>query len=500
MMVAKRQYIASRASFRTTGFTLLLLTGLVQAAPLTERVSINSNGEEAEGGASESPSISADGRFVAFTSNAYNLAEEATPYYRHIYVHDRDTGDTTLVSKTTDGTVGSYSSEHPSISSDGRFVAFHSYISPKYQIFVYDRETKTRTLVSRASNGTTGNDSSKNPIISGNGRFVVFVSLANNLVENDSNNIPDIFVHDRETGVTRRINVASDGTQSTVAPGDSELVWDRAVYSISDDGQYVVFDSSDGGLVDNDTNEVSDVFLHDRQTATTERISVTAGGGEGDKYARFGRISGDGGYVAFMTLSHLLGDGTGGVFVHDRVSKELTRVSLNSDGTIISALSVPYGISYDGRYVSFASAWTYDYTYLFVHDRADGLTTQVNVAHDGSQDYGHLLSKPSISASGQFVAFASDGENLVPGDLNAKTDVFVNDYFLTKETIISGDGSVDDEDADTSGGVGDDTVDGETVELDVTNTGGGGVMGSGLLIMLCLSVMARRRRHGSIFG
>lgn len=498
MMITKRSFITSNTIVWITGCVLLILASITQAATLTTRVSISSSGAEAEG-SSESASISEDGRYVAFESNANNLAEEATPFYRHIYVHDRDTGDTSLVSKATDGTVGNYTSGHPSISSDGRFVAFHSYINPRYQVFVYDRETGVRTLVSRSNTGTMGNDSSKKPIISGNGRFVVFVSLANNLVENDSNELPDIFVHDRDTGETSRINVASDGTQSTVAPGDSEIVWDRAIYSISDDGRYVVFDSSDGALVDNDTNEVSDVFLHDRQAGTTERISVSASGEEGDKYARFGAISGDGRYVVFMTPSHLLGDGAGGVFIHDRETKEITRVSLYSDGTLISGISVPGGLSRNGRYVLFSSASSFNYTYLYVHDREDGVTTQVNVAHDGNNDYGKLQSS-SISSLGQFVAFSSDGENLVIGDLNASNDVFVNDYFLTRDSVIGGDESVDDENTDTNSGVGDDTNDG--VELDVTNTGGGGggAIGLGLLFMLCLSAMTRRRRCGSIFG
>ena len=180
-------------------------------------------------------------------------------------------GQIVRVSVSSDGTQGNAESGLPSISADGRFIAFYSEptnlvshnTNKASDIFVHDLWTRDTTRVSVASGGTQSNGPSWEPSISGDGRYIAFVSTANNLVSGDTNicssyllpgQCPDIFVHDRQTGQTIRASVASDGSQSD---GDSAGV------TISADGRYVAFHSFASNLVSGDTNNCPDVFVHD---------------------------------------------------------------------------------------------------------------------------------------------------------------------------------------------------------------------------------------------
>jgi Tol biopolymer transport system component len=212
-----------------------------------------------------------------------------------VFVHDLVTGQTTRVSVASDGTEGNYSS----ISGDGRYVAFSA-----YEVFVHDRLTGETTRVSVASDGTGGNSVSYDPSISGDGRYVAFESWASNLVAGDANGWADVFVHDRLTGETTRVSVAADGTEGN---GNSYNP------SISGDGRYVAFDSSASSLVAEDTNATGDVFVHDRLTAETMRVSVAADGTEGTNLSQIPSISGDGRHVAFHSrASNLVAGDTNG--------------------------------------------------------------------------------------------------------------------------------------------------------------------------------------------
>lgn len=254
----------------------------------TERVSVTSNGAEAND-RSHTPSISADGRYVAFSSEASNLVPDDTNGAEDVFVHDHETGFTELVSVATDGTQGDAgtiqgTSQNPCISADGRSVGFESFatnfaandIKEWWDVFVHDRFTGTTELVSVASDGTPGNggvlnasSNSGDCSISADGRYVAFFSFAMNLVPGDTNRWWDAFVHDRETGITERVSVASDGSQ---APRPADISQDTTVPrpAISADGRYVAFQSFAPTLVPGDTNEVYDVFVHDRATGTTE--------------------------------------------------------------------------------------------------------------------------------------------------------------------------------------------------------------------------------------
>jgi len=355
-------------------------------------------------------------------------------------------GNTTRVSVALDGTQANDHSVDPSMSADGRYVAFESKASNlvsgdtngEQDIFVHDRQTGQTTRVSVASDGTQARSGtiygSLSPSISADGRYVAFHSYATNLVSGDTNLSSDVFVHDRQTGQTTRVSVASDGTQANNVSADP---------SISADGRYVAFVSFADNLVSGDTGYV-DVFVHDRQTGQTTRVSVATGGGQANGNSYGPSISADGRYVAFESdATNLVSGDTNfstDVFVHDRQTGQTTRVSVASDGTQANGQSSKPSISADGRYVAFmsfadnlVSMYPGPAPRIYVHDRQTGQTTLVSVASDGTPaDFGAFY--PSISADGRYVAFRSNASNLVSGDTNGTWDVFVHDR-QTRQTI-----------------------------------------------------------------
>jgi hypothetical protein len=177
--------------------------------------------------------------------------------------------------------------------------------------------TGTTTRVSVASDGTQGDGGSLSATISADGRYVAFWSVAGNLVSGDTNGKRDVFVHDRQTGQTTRVSVASDGGQGNSSSQDS---------SISADGRYVAFDSNAHNLVPDDTNYSYDVFVHDCQTGQTSRVSVASDGTQGNRYSTDPSISADGRHVAFDSRASNLVPGDTNenedIFVHDRGSAE----------------------------------------------------------------------------------------------------------------------------------------------------------------------------------
>src|SRR5437773_218323 len=190
---------------------------------------------------------------------------------------------------------------------------------------------QTTERVSVASGGTAeGNDTSLGSALSADGRFVAFDSAATDLVAGDTNGATDVFVHDRQTGTTERVSVASDGTQGNNA---------SSYPALSADGRFVAFDSDATNLVAGDTNGATDVFVHDRQTGATERVSVTSGGGtQGNGtsggFFSFPALSAAGRFVAFQSdATNLVAGDTNGatdVFVHDRQTRTTERASAPS--------------------------------------------------------------------------------------------------------------------------------------------------------------------------
>jgi len=438
------------------GVAGLILLSAILAPPVrsqtTERVSVASDGTQGDA-ASAFPSISADGRFVAFASSATNLVAGDTNGFSDVFVHDRQTGVTERVSVASDGTQGNAVSNVSAISADGRFVAFASDannlvagdINGATDVFVRDRQTGVTERVNVASDGTEGNGTSAVlaigvSAISADGRFVAFASDADNLVAGDTNTAPDVFVRDRQTGATERVSVTSDGTQGNGASGGPATgLLAIGVPAISADGRFVVFPSNATNLVAGDTNGSTDVFVRDRQTGVTERVSVASDGTQGNLASGVPAISADGRFVAFVSNAIIVAGDTNGatdVFVRDRQTGVTERVSVASDGSQgngasgSSLVGVPAISAGDGRFVGFASnasnlvTDTNGATDVFLHDRQTGATERVSVASDGTQGNG-MSGFPAISADGRFVAFASNADNLVTSDTNGAFDVFV---------------------------------------------------------------------------
>jgi Tol biopolymer transport system component len=412
--------------------------------PSTVRVSVASDGAEANDFA-HFPDISADGRFVAFSSGASTLVADDTNERADIFVHDRQSAVTTRVSVASDGAQADAGSILSALSADGRFVAFHSDASNLVEddtngvpdIFVYDRHDGKTTRVSLSSSGEQAQlGLSYWPAISSDGRFVAFVSEASNLVPADTNDHVDVFVHDRQTGETRRVSVDSDGGQAD----DFPYVPAPDLYkpSLSADGRLVAFGYSASDLVPGDTNNAGDIFVYDWLTRETKRVSVASDGSQANGSSYAPDISADGRFVAYESdATNLSGPDNGGpwdIFVHDRQTGETARVSLASDPLAApDASSAWASISADGRYVAFSSEATNLVTGddngasdIFVYDRWTGEMDRVSLNTGG--DEGNLPSlSPSISANGRYLAFASHAANLVDDDGNQYRDIFVRD-------------------------------------------------------------------------
>ncbi len=357
----------------------------------------------------------------------------------------------TLVSIATDGTQGNDNSIRPDISSDGRYVVFESGANTlvpddtnsTYDIFFHDRLSGQTSRVSIASDGTQGNGFSDVAFVSDDGRYVVFRSAANNLVLNDTNGTRDIFIHDRVTGQTIRASVSSEGNQGNGDTFDCD---------ISSDGNYVVFASYANNLVANDTNNRLDIFLYETQTGITKLVSVSSSGTLGNADSHTPSISGDGRYVGFSSYaSNLVINDTNGVadvFVYDRLTGQTTLISVATDGTQGNQLSEYPALSSDGRYIAFrsyASTLVPDdsngQSDIFVHDSLTGETTRVSVSSEGVQ--GNSYSDyPSISGDGRYAGYYSASSNLVVDDTNGYADAFIHDMLsgITIRVSVNEDG------------------------------------------------------------
>ena len=432
-----------------TPIVLVSLAG--SAVAQTIRVSVTSNGTQASGNSSL-PFLSGDGRYVAFHSSAPNLVPGDTNGRYDVFVHDLLNAQTELVSVDSNGVQGDSDSYVSSISADGRYVTFRSNADNlvagdtgfRTDVFVRDRRLGSTERVSVDSGGVQGNDDSYVSSISADGRYVAFESLASNLVAGDTNGHIDVFVRDRLSGTTERVSVDSSGVQGN---------GDGFVASISADGRYVVFGSDSTNLVAGVTNGNWDVFVRDRQLGTTELVSMDSGGVQGndESDAYDGSVSADGRYVAFVSrASNLVPGDTNGitdVFVHDRQTGATERVSVTSAGAQVSGAIDNASISANGRFVAFDRAASNlvpgdsnASRDLFVHDRVNGVTERVSVDSSGGEGNNHSH-WALTSADGRFVSFYSEASNLVAGDTTGFPDVFVHDRNPTGYTSVCEPGS-----------------------------------------------------------
>ncbi len=434
--------------------TVLVIAGIAPAQSTT-RVSVDSGGTQGDGACDIRPVISADGRFAAWSGVASNHVPGDTNAGGDVFVRDLLTGVTERASVPTGGSQAQGHSTAPSISANGRYVAFESsatnLVGPdnnqRDDVFVRDRWTGVTERVSSAPGGAESTGTNRAASISADGSRVAFMSLSENLVPGDTNGTWDIFVHDRASGLTVRASVGVNGAQGD---GGSQHP------SISANGRFVAFVSSATNLVTGDTNGKTDVFVRDLTGLTTARVHVDSNGIQGDQNAdgiAAPAVSADGRYVAFgsQATNLVFGDTNGryDVFVHDRATVATSRVSSDITGQPAEHHSRECRISQDGRYVAFVS-WAADLVTgdtngledIFLRDRLLGTTERVNLSDSGveANDAGYGL---SLSGDGRRVLFHSRASTLVGGDTNGAADIFLRDRepAPTVSVVCAGDGS-----------------------------------------------------------
>jgi hypothetical protein len=374
----------STLRFGTTVTTAFGLAAAIASAQQTTRQSVDSVGTEADNQSFVS-GISGDGRYLAFYSDATNLVA----------------GDTNV----------------------------------KTDCFVKDTQTGAVTRVSVRSSGVQANGPSISPVISLDGTITAFQSDAKNMVNGDLNLVTDIFTHDSVSGLTKRVSVDSAGNEAngqSVSP------------VISADGMIVAYASVATNLVAGDTNGQSDVFVYDRATGITTRVSVDSAGNEGNGFSYSARISANGQFIFFYSdATNLVANDTNAAtdaFVYDRSTGITERVSVDSSGNEGNGTSYNGTITADGSLCAFYSLATNLVTGdtngvadIFIHDRTNGTTYRASLDSAGNEGNNNSFTA-RISADGKFVAFYSDATNLVASDTNAVGDVFRKDL-TTGETI-----------------------------------------------------------------
>jgi Tol biopolymer transport system component len=428
---------------------LFVWGGILSAAPGDiVRCSTKAGGGQASGGGSYESSISADGRYVAFLSDASDLVSGDTNSERDVFRKDLQTGAIVRCSTDSTGTQADNSSYTCSISEDGRYVVFDSIATNLVpgdtnsvgDVFRKDLQTGATVRCSTDSSGNqaTGGPSSK-PSISANGRYVAFHSYASNLVSGDTNGWPDIFRKDIQTGAIVRCSTSAGGVQGNNPSYNN---------SVSSDGRYVAFESDASILVTGDTNTVRDIFRKDLQTEAIVRCSTKAGGGQATGgSSTYPDISPDGRYVAFESdaIDLVSGDtnSTRDIFRKDIQTGAIARCSTKAGGVEGDGGSYAASLSADGRYVAFysdatnlVSGDTNGQDDVFRKDLKTGAIVLCSTSVGGNQGDNHSQGA-YISADGKYVAFFSGATNLVPGDTNGVNDVFRKELALPAPTITS---------------------------------------------------------------
>ncbi len=375
--------------------------------------------------------------------------------YIAVYAKDRLTRTTRMVSASATGTYGDLNSQwRPGISADGRHIAFMSHATNlipgdannDYDIFVKDMQTGAIERVNNPPGGGMPLGRSEAPAMSADARYVAFRSVVQNLVAGDTNSLLDVFVKDRQTNTITRLNVTPANGQITDQLSDAP--------AISADGRFVSYVSASAQIANGDGNGLIDVFVRDRQSAATVRASEVTGGTRSDGPSDAAAISRDGRFVAFSSSGSTLvnGDANGvrDVFLHDRDNISTARLSLDVGGVAGNAASDSASISADQNWIAFRSAATNlvvsdgnALADVFVKNRVSGAISRVSTASNGaSLTSGNVLAATSINGDGNLVAFAASDANIVPADNNTFDDVFLKNRSSDATVIISRDGSV----------------------------------------------------------
>lgn len=416
-----------------------------------ERVTLANDGTQGNND-SHLPVPSADGEVIAFWSEANNLVPNDTNGYPDVFVRDRAAGTTERVSVNSDGTEGDahyymYGFYAPRISADGNVVAFTSYFinlvsgdtNDANDVFVRDRDSNTTTRISIATDGSQGDAESDSPSVSADGRYVAFRSYANNFAAGDGSGYPgpdydsDVFVRDRTSNSTSLVSIDMSGVPGNGYSGEP---------SISGNGRYVVFASNASDLVPNDESGFPDIFLRDLQARETFKISVSNDGVPMEGSAAHPVISTDGRYVVYLsTDGNLTSPGlpttdysSRWLYLYDRINETTELVSLDGNENPLQALaSFAPTVSSDGRYIGFmVRGYGYKNNQILVRDRQTNQTLAIGRSYDGSYPAHPDVNYPTFGHSNTFLGFDSPWDNLIPGDNNNSSDGFVVDVSLAK--------------------------------------------------------------------
>ncbi|MCB0339722.1 MAG: PD40 domain-containing protein, partial [Bdellovibrionales bacterium] len=400
------------------------------------RGNVSEDGVQSTGGASASPDITNAGDIVVFESEATNIVASDSNGFADIFLYDISGETPERISTTTSGGDLNGNSRNGVVAGDdSNLVAYETDAdnavagdsNDSSDIILHDRSDSMspNSRISVTSGGVQGDGDSTNPAISDDGAFVVFESVATNLVAGDSNSASDIFLRDVAMEETTRISVNTVGTQGNGASRNP---------SIDGDGNIVVFESDASNLVGGDGNESSDIFVRDIDAGTTELVSQNTAGSIGNADSSHPSVSADGTKVAFQSLADNLVSGSAAVsqiYVRDLTGETTVLVSQSSVGSSGNGDSIRPVISPNGRYVAFESSADNlvagdinGASDIFVYDLTTEKLERVSVNGIGAQGDNDSLF-PVISEDGHFVAFGSKASNLVAGDSNNLQDIFI---------------------------------------------------------------------------
>jgi Raf kinase inhibitor-like YbhB/YbcL family protein len=342
---------------------------------------------------------------------------------------------------------GTGDSDRPQISADARYLLFQSAASNLVagdtngatDIFLQDRNTSTTTRVNLANSGSTAADlGSYAPAMTGDGRYIVFESDATNLVAAASGGLRHVYRRDRTTSSTIRVSTSGGG----VAGNSNNLS-----PVISSDGNLIAFSSTATNLAPSDSNVGSDIFLRNVTANTLSHISVSRTGGNADGESTEPHLSADGNLVVFESLATNLvsGDSNGAsdIFLYNSASQNTSRISTSSSNVAGNGHSFSPRLSSGGRYVVFESEAsnlvvgdTNNLADIFLKDRTTGQARMVSTSNLGVLADGASFD-PSVTPDGRFVVFRSEATNLVPNDENDLPDIFVKDLDTGVIRLIS---------------------------------------------------------------
>ncbi|WP_148615361.1 TolB family protein [Nocardioides rubriscoriae] len=408
---------------------------VVTAAPRSAPVYLTPSGMLPASGGLD-PALSSDGDWVAWTSPSEPIANVDTNGTTDVYLTDRRTGATTLVSRSLTAAAGDQASGRGDVSEGGRYVVFQSTATDLVpgpagsatQVYRFDRSTGAVVRVSATPAGAPGNGSSVDVAISDDGRWVVFTSAATDL-GGDSDADDDVYLWDASTRRSRLVSVTPGGLDGN---GPSMLP------AVSRDGRFVSFSSDASDLVSGDTNAQTDVFVRDVTGRKTVLVSHAPGGGPADGPSYTSSVSDDGTRVAFDSRATDLTRGGAptryDVFLWTRGARAVRLLTPRiGSGDDLDAYEP--SLSGDGRWVAFPSdstrlvrGDTNGVTDVFVASTANGFLARVSVSATGREVHqGGGSNAAGVSRDGRRVVFASSSVDVVPGDTAGNTDVFVTD-------------------------------------------------------------------------